>query len=81
MSKSPMVLANEEQMLRFAILLVVKDTCFRNKIWRLCLMYVQSRSFDAGFSSDVESKRENITEMFSSSMWLILVLSNKILTL
>ena len=66
---------------RFAILLVVKDTCFQNKIWRLCLMYVQSRSFDAGFSSDVESKRENITEMFSSSMWLILVLSNKILTL
>ena len=79
MSKSPLVLANEEQMLRFAILLVVKDTCFRNK--RLCLMYVQSGSFDAGFSSDVESKRENITEMFSSSMWLILVLSNKILTL
>ena len=67
MSKSPMVLANEEQMLRFAILLVVKDTCFRNKLWRLCLMYVQSGSFDAGFSSDVESKRENIAEMFLSS--------------
>ena len=68
LSKSPMVLANEEQMLRFAILLVVKDTCFRNKIiWRLCLMYVQSGSFDAGFSTDVESKRENIAEMFLSS--------------
>ena len=65
MSKSPMVLANGEQMLGFAILLVVKDKCFRNKI--LCLMYVQSGSFDAGFSSDVESKRENIAEMFLSS--------------
>ena len=62
-----MVLANEEQMLRFAILLVVKDTCFLNKLWRLRLMYVQSGSFDAGFSSDVESKRENIAEMFLSS--------------